>query len=283
MNECGTYAPRTCLAAEPKGLATSWDPPTDFAKLANSPNWLKNPHRLWLENKIRVRCRLCGSECCSSNSNALDISQKGLTGIQSHHSRGKMSKKAREKPAEAGSASVSPYGSVLSYEQVTSQPNRLINLIWSECRTWFIGPCDHRDEDRLRHQRMRGDGPGVAVHHSGATCISVFRCMTARDRLRAWDIIFFGSSNLTHKSCGIFVASWGFAHCIGTRLVFHNFFDLTVRRTNGTMQKTHEVLKIRLIIFTLAAFIRWSLEPQRLLIQIWRSSITDACKQSDKS
>ena len=51
-----------------------------------------------------------------------------------------MSKKAREKPAEAGSASVSPYGSVLSYEQVTSQPNRLINLIWPEYRTWFIGP-----------------------------------------------------------------------------------------------------------------------------------------------
>ena len=51
-----------------------------------------------------------------------------------------MSKKAREKPAEAGSASVSPYGSVLSYELVTSQPNRLINLIWPECRTWFIGP-----------------------------------------------------------------------------------------------------------------------------------------------
>ena len=50
------------------------------------------------------------------------------------------------------------------------------------------------------------------------------RCMTARDRLRAWDVKFFGSSNLTHKRCGIFVASWGFAHCIGTRLVFHNFF-----------------------------------------------------------
>ena len=48
--------------------------------------------------------------------------------------------------------------------------------------------------------------------------------MTARDRLRAWDVKFVGSSNLTHKSCGIFVASWGFAHCIGTRLVFHNFF-----------------------------------------------------------
>ena len=52
-----------------------------------------------------------------------------------------MSKKAREKPAEAGSASVSPYGTVLGYELVTSQPHRLINLIWPECRTWFIGPC----------------------------------------------------------------------------------------------------------------------------------------------
>ena len=82
----------------------------------------------------------CGSECCSSNSNAPDISQKGLIGIQSHHSREKMSKKAREKPAEAGSASVSPYGTVLGYELVTSQPHRLINLIWPECRTWFIGP-----------------------------------------------------------------------------------------------------------------------------------------------
>ena len=51
-----------------------------------------------------------------------------------------MSKKAREKPAETGSASVSPYGSELSYELVTSQPNRIINLIWPECRTWFIGP-----------------------------------------------------------------------------------------------------------------------------------------------
>ena len=51
-----------------------------------------------------------------------------------------MSKKARKKPAETGSASVSPYGSVQSYELVTSQPNRLINLIWPECRTWFIGP-----------------------------------------------------------------------------------------------------------------------------------------------
>ena len=82
----------------------------------------------------------CGSECCSSNSNAPDTSQKGLIGFQSHHPREKISKKVCEKPAEAGSASVSPYGSVPSYELVTSQPNRLINLIWPECRTWFIGP-----------------------------------------------------------------------------------------------------------------------------------------------
>ena len=47
-------AARTHVPAEPNGLATSWDPPTNFAKLENSPNWLKNPHRLWLENKIRV-------------------------------------------------------------------------------------------------------------------------------------------------------------------------------------------------------------------------------------
>ena len=59
-------------------------------------------------------------------------------------------------------------------------------------------------------------------------------------------------------------------------------FYLNVR-TNGTMQITHKILKMRLLIFTLAAFIRRSLEPQRLLIQIWRSSVTDACKQSDKS
>ena len=39
----------------------------------------------------------------------------------------------------------------------------------------------------------------------------------------------------------------------------------------------------RLLIFTLAAFISWSLEPHCLLIQIWRSSVTDACKQYDKS
>ena len=51
------------------------------------------------------------------------------------------------------------------------------------------------------------------------------RCMTARDRLRAWDVNFFWSSYLTHKSCCIFVASWGFAHCVGIRLVSHNFLS----------------------------------------------------------
>ena len=65
-----------------------------------------------------------------------------------------MSKKAREKPAEAGSASVSPYGSVLGYELVTSQPNRLINLIWPECRTWFIGPCLGLNRDEIFISRV---------------------------------------------------------------------------------------------------------------------------------
>ena len=89
---------------------------------------------------LRARRQLCGSECCSSNSNAPDTSQKGLIGIQSHHSRGKMSKKTREKTEEVGSASVSPYGSVLAYELVTSQPSRAITVVWPEYRTWFIGP-----------------------------------------------------------------------------------------------------------------------------------------------
>ena len=48
-------------------------------------------------------------------------------------------------------------------------------------------------------------------------------------------------------------------------------------------KKNHKVLKIRLLIFSLAPFIRGRLEPQRLLIQIWRRSVTDACKQSEKS
>ena len=66
----------------------------------------------------------------------------------------------------------------------------------------------------------------------------------ARDRLRAWDVENFYSSNFTHKSCGIFVTSWVVAHCIGTRLLFH-FFYLNVRRTNEAMQQTHKVLKMR--------------------------------------
>ena len=48
-------------------------------------------------------------------------------------------------------------------------------------------------------------------------------------------------------------------------------------------KKKHKELKMHSLIFTLAAFIRGSLEPQRLLIQKWRSSVTDACKQSAKS
>ena len=48
-------------------------------------------------------------------------------------------------------------------------------------------------------------------------------------------------------------------------------------------KKKHKVLKMRLLIFISGAFIRGSLEPQRLLIQIWCSSVTDTCKQSDKS
>ena len=57
------------------------------------------------------------------------------------------------------------------------------------------------------------------------------RCMTARDRLRAWDVNFLGLLiYVTHKSCGIIVASWGFAHCIGTRLVFYNFFSSSQRK-----------------------------------------------------
>ena len=49
--------------------------------------------------------------------------------------------------------------------------------------------------DGGQHQRTDNLNEGIS------------RCMTARDRLRAWDVKFFGSSNLTHKSCGIFVAS----------------------------------------------------------------------------
>ena len=49
-------------------------------------------------------------------------------------------KKLVTKTEEAGSASVSPYGSVLGYEQVTSQPSRPITVVWPEYCTWFIGP-----------------------------------------------------------------------------------------------------------------------------------------------
>ena len=71
--------------------------------------------------------------------------------------------------------------------------------------------------------------------------------MTARDRLRAWDVNCFGSSNLTHKSCGIFVASWGFDHRIGTRLVFHNFLSQR-REDKWSNAKSHKVLKMRFLI-----------------------------------
>ena len=39
-----------------------------------------------------------------------------------------------------------PYGSVLGYELVTSQPSRPIMVVWPEYRTWFIGPCVPTDE-----------------------------------------------------------------------------------------------------------------------------------------
>ena len=82
-----------------------------------------------------------------------------------------MSKKAREKPAEAGSASVSPYGSVLGYELVTSQPNRLINLIWPECRTWFIGPWVLRKEI----DSLCGCPCGFVLRHASSKYLR-FRC-----------------------------------------------------------------------------------------------------------
>ena len=80
-----------------------------------------------------------------------------------------MSKKAREKPAEAGSASVSPYGSVLGYELVTSQPNRLINLIWPECRTWFIGPWGEIALPKL-FQNKFNPIPHPWGHNAGGIC-----------------------------------------------------------------------------------------------------------------
>ena len=109
------------------------------------------------------------------------------------------------------------------------------------------------------------------------------RCMTARDRFRAWDVNFFGSSNLTHKSCGIFCSVMGFRPLYWYQAGIPQFFLSHRKVDKWSNVKTHKVLKMCLLIFILAAFIRESLEPQRLLIQIWRSSVTDACKQSDKS
>ena len=61
-----------------------------------------------------------------------------------------MAKKTREKTEEVGSASVSPYGSVLAYEEVKSKPSHPITVVWPEYRTWFrfIGPC--REDTRYR-------------------------------------------------------------------------------------------------------------------------------------
>ena len=87
-----------------------------------------------------------------------------------------MSKKAREKPAEAGSASVSPYGSVLGYELVTSQPNRLINLIWPECRTWFIGPWACADTQRCEAVAFVYIGAGIEISAPDMSNFSPFLC-----------------------------------------------------------------------------------------------------------
>ena len=62
-----------------------------------------------------------------------------------------------KKTEEAGSASVSAYGSVLGYEQVTSQPSRPITVVWPEHRTWFIGPWMQRST-------------GVAVQRNVVEC-----------------------------------------------------------------------------------------------------------------
>ena len=102
----------------------------------------------------------------------------------------------------------------------------------TQCGTWRVLPGGMSQMFRLL---FLGNGWADCVeiwHALGDPLVTAYavvtgRCMTARDRLRAWDVKFLESSNLTHKSCGIFVASWGFAHCIGTRLVFHNFFIST--------------------------------------------------------
>ena len=90
-----------------------------------------------------------------------------------------------------------------------------------------LSPLPHQSPTRTPPPSQTPHGQLSSRRRSAAGQAPAFRCMTARDCLRAWDVNFFGSSNLTHKSCGIFVASWGFAHCIGTRLVFHNFFIST--------------------------------------------------------
>ena len=78
--------------------------------------------------------------------------------------------------------------------------------------------------------------------------------MTARDRLRAWDVNFFGSSNLTHKSA-TFLCRHGVSPIVLVPGWYSTIFYLKVRRTNGAVQKKHTVLKMRLLIFTLAH--RW--------------------------
>ena len=78
------------------------------------------------QDLLRARRRLCGSECCSSNSNAPDTCQKGLIGIQSHHSRGKMARKKKlvKKRKRSVPLVCPPMAPWLAYEQVTSQPSR---------------------------------------------------------------------------------------------------------------------------------------------------------------
>ena len=81
-----------------------------------------------------------------------------------------MAKKAREKTEEAGSASVYPYGSVLGYELVTSQPSRPITVVWPEYRTWFIG---HWVEDAVRGlSQPSADGllTGIIVNGFRLSC-----------------------------------------------------------------------------------------------------------------
>ena len=93
--------------------------------------------------------------------------------------------------------------------------------------------------------------------------------MTARDRLRAWDV-FFWSSNLTHKSCGIFVALWGFAHCIGTRLVFHIFLSQRKEDKWSNAKKKHQVLKMRLLTHYRPASQKWTMTLESTTVNWFR-------------